>query len=223
MSTDRFQRQRELVDVDRLQAAHVAVIGCGSLGSHAAIGLARLGVGRLTLYDDDTVDEVNLPSQAFVHSDVGEEKVMALATHLSHLALVEVSAHPERYGGGELPSLVVVAVDSLAGRMRVWESLRRQGPVLVVDGRMAGAVGRVLTVQPARLGSRRRYLATLKGEPHEAPCRGRTVWPTVTVVAALMVQAVAMHVSGRPPPEDLTVDLELGLLLGGVSCAAPVH
>ena len=43
--------------LQRLQAAHVAVIGLGGVGSWAAEALARTAVGRLTLIDLDMVAE----------------------------------------------------------------------------------------------------------------------------------------------------------------------
>ncbi len=219
--TDRYQRQRGLVDVDALRAAHVALIGCGSLGSHVAMGLARMGLGELTIWDADVVSEVNLPSQAFMNTDVGRLKVEALDSALFGIGHTSVTVNDQLFAGGDISGVVVVAVDSLAARKRIWEALRNRAVAFVVDGRMAGDVGRVLTVTPSSLSSRRWYAASLTGEPYEAPCTGRTVWPTVVAVAALMTRAVAMHLSRRPVPEDVTLDLELGLMMGGASCAAP--
>ena len=46
--------------LQRLQGAHVCVIGIGGVGSWAAEALARSGVGRLTLIDLDHVAESNV-------------------------------------------------------------------------------------------------------------------------------------------------------------------
>ena len=43
-----------------LQALHVGVVGVGGTGSFAVEELARLGVGKLTLIDDETVEDTNL-------------------------------------------------------------------------------------------------------------------------------------------------------------------
>ena len=48
---------------DRIERAHVAVIGVGATGAAAAGLLARAGVGTLTLIDRDFVEESNLQRQ----------------------------------------------------------------------------------------------------------------------------------------------------------------
>lgn len=62
-----------------LRAAHMAVIGCGGLGANLALALAQAGVGRLDLYDPDTVALSNLPRQPFTQTQIGEPKAQALA------------------------------------------------------------------------------------------------------------------------------------------------
>jgi molybdopterin-synthase adenylyltransferase len=47
----------------RLDAAHVVVIGAGGLGSPVALYLGTAGIGRLTLIDHDRVDLTNLQRQ----------------------------------------------------------------------------------------------------------------------------------------------------------------
>src|SRR6266702_4092420 len=47
----------------KLLDSHVAIVGCGALGSFQAAALARAGVGRLTIVDRDYVDPSNLQRQ----------------------------------------------------------------------------------------------------------------------------------------------------------------
>lgn len=62
----------------RLAASHVAIIGCGGLGSNAAAMLVRCGVGELTLIDFDVVEESNLNRQLFFRDQLGMLKTTAL-------------------------------------------------------------------------------------------------------------------------------------------------
>lgn len=66
----------------RLKASHVAVIGCGGLGSNAANMLLRSGVGELTLVDFDVVEASNLNRQLFFRDQLGRHKAEALAETL---------------------------------------------------------------------------------------------------------------------------------------------
>jgi len=69
----------------RLAASHVAIVGCGGLGSNAAAMLVRSGVGTLTLIDFDLVDESNLNRQLFFLDQLGEAKTTALAETLRRI------------------------------------------------------------------------------------------------------------------------------------------
>lgn len=85
---DLFCRQAAMPGHDqaRLSEAHVAVIGCGGLGSWIALSLARLGVGHLTLIDPDRFDRTNAPRQLMFPDDFGKPKSHALARNiLSHM------------------------------------------------------------------------------------------------------------------------------------------
>jgi len=48
---------------EKLLASHALVIGAGGLGSPVALYLGSAGVGRITIVDDDRVDETNLQRQ----------------------------------------------------------------------------------------------------------------------------------------------------------------
>ena len=80
--------QEELVNrcgsvaVEKLQAARVAVIGLGGLGSNIAILLTRMGISHLHLIDFDKVDVSNLHRQQYFLEQVGLCKTEALASTL---------------------------------------------------------------------------------------------------------------------------------------------
>ena len=63
MSNDRYNRNIlffEEEGQERLSASKVAVVGLGGVGSHVVQQLALLGVGQLSLIDDDEVDKTSL-------------------------------------------------------------------------------------------------------------------------------------------------------------------
>ena len=77
----RYNRQIMLPQIDiagqqKLNDAHVLIIGLGGLGSPAALYLTAAGVGQLTLVDFDVVELSNLQRQV-LHTDkaIGRSKV----------------------------------------------------------------------------------------------------------------------------------------------------
>lgn len=69
--------------MDKLRRSHVAVFGLGGVGSWCAEALARSGVGRLTLVDQDTVSVSNINRQlCALESTVGMPKVQAVSERI---------------------------------------------------------------------------------------------------------------------------------------------
>lgn len=86
--------------MDRLRAAHVIVFGLGGVGSWCAEALARSGVGKLTLVDEDAVSESNINRQlCALGSTIGASKAEAMAARLRDIApgaaIVPVTARYE--------------------------------------------------------------------------------------------------------------------------------
>lgn len=85
----RYRRQISLfgtANQEKLQGAHIAVLGAGGLGAPALLYLAGAGIGRITLIDDDHVDISNLHRQV-IHpaSSVGMPKAESAAAQMHAL------------------------------------------------------------------------------------------------------------------------------------------
>src|SRR5690606_38180191 len=69
--------------LERLRAAHVAVVGIGGVGSWAAEALARSGVGEISLFDLDDVCITNTNRQLHaLDGTVGRPKVEVMAERI---------------------------------------------------------------------------------------------------------------------------------------------
>jgi hypothetical protein len=69
---DRFDRNVRFFGADgqaKLRNAHVAVVGCGGLGQHVIQQLAFLGVGKLTLIEDEALSRSNLNRYVLARHD----------------------------------------------------------------------------------------------------------------------------------------------------------
>lgn len=79
--TPSFMRERGGAS-NKYSSSHVAVIGCGSVGSEIADALASSGVGKLTLVDYDVYDVENTFRHALGKDAFGQYKVHALTDEL---------------------------------------------------------------------------------------------------------------------------------------------
>jgi molybdopterin/thiamine biosynthesis adenylyltransferase len=88
MTTDRYQRH-SLIDwfsQDEVKQSSFAVIGCGATGNEVAKNLALLGVGKIDLFDFDTIEIHNLTrSVLFRESDVGYNKAEVASKRIKEL------------------------------------------------------------------------------------------------------------------------------------------
>lgn len=87
METPQWSERTELLlgkeKLERLNSAHVLVVGLGGVGAYAAEMICRAGVGRMTVADSDTVSESNINRQLIaLHSTVGKSKATLVADRL---------------------------------------------------------------------------------------------------------------------------------------------
>ena len=88
--SDIFLREQMLIGqdaMDKLRASHVAVLGLGGVGSWCAEALARSGVGRLTVADEDFVSASNINRQIIAaHSTVSMAKASVMEGRIKDIS-----------------------------------------------------------------------------------------------------------------------------------------
>lgn len=110
--------------VARVRAACVVVVGCGGVGSWAAVMLARSGVGKLRLVDFDyvTLSSLNRHATAAL-ADVGTPKVLCVARALRAVApFVQVDPRVELWRGDADGAELLRGADWVVGMLRVFFS-----------------------------------------------------------------------------------------------------
>jgi tRNA A37 threonylcarbamoyladenosine dehydratase len=144
---DRFGGVARLVGregLERLAAAHVCIVGVGGVGSWSVEGLARSGVGALTLVDLDDVCVTNVNRQLpALDGQIGRAKVMALADRVKLInPACRVEAVQEFFTASSAARLlaapfdfVVDAIDGMTNKALLIASCVERGrPVLTVGG-----------------------------------------------------------------------------------------
>jgi len=127
--------------VNRLARRSVLVFGCGGVGSYVCEGLARAGIGSLTIVDKDAVDETNINRQIIaLHSTIGQPKAQLMADRIRDIdpdcrvTACELFFLPD----GQPDDIdfasydyVVDAVDTVTAKIYIIERARRAGvPVI---------------------------------------------------------------------------------------------
>ena len=151
MVEDWKQRTRLLLGeekMERLQQAHVLVVGLGGVGAYAAEMICRAGVGRMTIVDADTVQPTNINRQLpALHSTMGREKAEVLAARFKDINPdIQLTVLPVFLKDDNIPELldaarydfVVDAIDTLAPKCYlIAETLKRH--IKIVSSMGAGA------------------------------------------------------------------------------------
>ena len=145
------QRTRLLLGeekMERLQQAHVLVVGLGGVGAYAAEMICREGVGRMTIVDADTVQPTNINRQLpALHSTMGKEKAEVLAARFKDINPdIQLTVLPVFLKDDNIPELldaarydfIVDAIDTLAPKCYlIAEALKRH--IKIVSSMGAGA------------------------------------------------------------------------------------
>ncbi|MGC8814410.1 sulfur carrier protein ThiS adenylyltransferase ThiF [Dictyoglomus sp.] len=69
-------------DLKKIKNTKVLIVGCGGLGSNAAITLTRTGFSNFILVDYDNVEISNLNRQFYFFHQIGMPKVLALKENI---------------------------------------------------------------------------------------------------------------------------------------------
>jgi hypothetical protein len=121
---------------------NVGIVGAGGIGAMTALVLAKMGVVQMTVWDDDTVEPHNLPTQLHPVSDVGKLKVTSVQETLEHFSdEILMDGVPDRIGRGMSLSgfdLIISAVDSIEARQGIWAAITNSFDIgWYLDMRMA--------------------------------------------------------------------------------------
>ena len=133
-------RSSELVN--NLEEYTFHILGCGAIGSSAALQIARMGADKFCLYDMDKVEEVNIGVSQYTYDDVDKPKVTALANHLRALGVFtinEVNGRFSEFKPEGSNDIAILGFDSMSSRLEAVEalfSIPGVKPLYIIDGRM---------------------------------------------------------------------------------------
>jgi molybdopterin/thiamine biosynthesis adenylyltransferase len=120
------------------------VLGCGAIGSSAAIQLVRMGAKEIILYDFDKVEDANIGVSQYTQDDVGLYKVNALQKHLKSInpdvVVITHNSYFDEWESSDKTDIVILGFDSMHSRLKAVETISKKGksnmPYALIDGRM---------------------------------------------------------------------------------------
>lgn len=124
-----FSREERLIgkeNVEKLNKSKVAVFGIGGVGSFVVEGLARAGIGKLLLVDNDTVDITNINRQIHANiTTIGKNKVDVMKERILNInpqAEVDISTEFFMPGSKLVDNsldYIVDAIDTVTGKIEL--------------------------------------------------------------------------------------------------------
>ena len=142
---DRTSRYSDIVS--NMNDYFYHILGCGAIGSSAAIQLARMGAENFALYDGDTVETPNIGVSQYNIQDVGKRKVDCLSNHIVNITVKQ--RRIDRFFGNfprdnewmpmsQTNDIVILGFDSMNARLEAVTHITNNKikPFAIIDGRM---------------------------------------------------------------------------------------
>ena len=184
----------------------VHIIGCGATGSRIAMQIAMLGVKNITLWDDDIVEEHNIPNQLFDWADIGKNKATALRQNIdfksTYNPLSTITVHEEKVTNQPLTGVVFLLTDTMASRSEIWKNCIKMNfrIPLMIETRMDVDNFRIYSISPTNLEHTKYWEGTLCSDEEavESACGGKlTIGATAETISGFSVwEFLKWHGSG---------------------------
>lgn len=204
---------------EALLAAHVAVVGCGALGSFHVAALARAGVGHITVIDRDYVEPSNLHRQwLFEESDAAQalpkaaaaaRRVAAINSSVEILPVVADLTASNAAGLLAPAELILDGTDNFDTRYLLNDFAIRSG-IPWIYGAAVGSYGLTMPVLPGRTPCLRCVYPHPPQSPQPTCETAGVLNAIVSAIASLQVAAALKILTGHAAelePRITTMDV----------------
>lgn len=212
-----YHRQLDIYNPAESEAPDIHIIGCGGIGSFLAFYLGQLGLAQnLILWDNDVVEDHNIPNQNFLLEHVGKSKCIALADYIE-AKTGERPRTKERFFTKEshiTSGIVCLCTDNIDSRKLVYADVRDKADVIaIVDGRIGGEMFCIYTARLSDAVSKQRYEETFfdAKEAAELPCTAKAIIYVGAHIGALMCKQVKNIVKHEPCHSAIEIDHKSGV------------
>ncbi|MCK5673547.1 MAG: tRNA threonylcarbamoyladenosine dehydratase [Spirochaetales bacterium] len=154
---ERFLRTERLIganNMEILRSKSILIAGLGAVGSYAVEGIARLGIGSISIADFDTISRSNINRQLYaLESTIGRQKAEVASERIKdinpeckvyplnlfiHNDTIEKLTNP-------LPDLIIDAIDSLNPKIELLSYAYRNSIPII------SSMGAALKTDPSKI------------------------------------------------------------------------
>ena len=186
------------------------ILGCGAIGSSAALQLARMGATNFQLYDYDTVEDVNIGVSQYINNDIGKKKVDALADHIiaieSIAKVVKNDGEFDTFNYQDQNDIVILGFDSMKARMDAVKILCSNPitiPKCIIDGRMgAEHYQQYVLTNPTVKKYEKVWYSDEAGDPE--PCNAKATSYCSNMSGSFIANAVRKYITNSPLNKDFS-------------------
>ena len=179
------------------------ILGCGAIGSSAAMQLARSGATTFFLYDMDKVEELNIGVSQYDIRHVGIQKVKALGYILEDInpkCKIEcINGEFKEYYYNGNKDIAILAFDTMNVRMEAVKILcaSKQKPMCIIDGRM-GAEHYQQYIIPKPDVNKYEKIWYSDDDMSTDPCNAKATSYCSNMSGSFIANAVRKFVTGQP-------------------------
>lgn len=205
-----YTRQLGVFDPKQFRDKTVAIIGCGAIGSITAVLLAKLGFRNFTLFDEDNIENHNLPNQFYFIKQNGKPKAESLKEMIElfsdDIRSVEIKGNFSK--STVLPyNIVITALDNMKFRKIAFENAQKFAE-LFIDARMGGQVFRLYTINIKNQDDIKLYLSSLYDDKKatEDKCTERSIIFNTMGIASFIGKNITAVLTGKPYYREVIMD-----------------
>jgi len=181
----------------RAGAQDIIIGGAGGIGSWLSLFLGRIG-HNLYLFDNDTIEEVNMAGQLYSVNQIGKNKAAAIAETIYAFS---GNSNVETLGlyteESEISPIMFSAFDNMKARKTMFSNwMKQEDREVFIDGRVLAEVGMVFCVQKGQEEEYIKYLFD-DSEIEEAPCSFKATSHCGALIASLMTAVFNNYLANR--------------------------
>lgn len=211
-STSRFS---SAIWYEKIQQQSIILAGLGGIGSFVAFLLSRMRPASLFIYDDDTVETVNMSGQMFGIQDVGKLKTVSVCNMITNYSdFRDTFAVDHRFDStSQAGNIMICGFDNMAARrtffnswdqhVKSYNDVSDRAKCLFIDGRLAAESFQVLCLKgndPYAIEKYTEHWLFSDDEAEETICSYKQTSFCANMIASTMVNCFVNFIANQCNP-----------------------